>query len=288
MSGVDLILSSLGRNTPAFSSLCNKIFMSTAIRVIFLLYDQPSKDLVTTLFTTPTSCHHEWLTINVDSKFSRLKTEYSITISDQNLIIAVFKDWEPWKIEYYKEMINSTEYGNFMFVSNDENLETSIIYKRLETLHQSGLHYFKAVLIHLNASTVNCYTLKNPFNNKKQLILIELSNNRSIFDQLFWNHYKQLDKGKLRIHARMRFPYLLVGKRRSKESSDQYEYGVSGSFIYMTGLMADYLNATLDLYILQNGIYDCDRKTACNFTSVTDAYFVDDRDPLLPALMLEK
>lgn len=289
MHGVDLILSSLGSNTLAFTRLSNDIFLSTTIKIIFLLYDQPSKDLATTFLTTSTYSHHEWLTVNVDSIFPKSKSHYKPTVTDQNLIIAVFNDWELWKIKYYDHMINNQGHANFMFVSNDENLETDMIYQRLESLHQKDLLYYSAVFLHLTNSMVNCYTLKHHFDNKHELILIEISNNRSIFDQLFWNRYKQMDKGSFNVTAIMRFPYLFVGKRRSKVMPEQYDYGMSGSFIYMAGIMADYLNATMDLFLLSIGIHKYNRKTyQFDFTNVENAYLISDRDPLVPASVLQE
>lgn len=290
MQGVDLILSSLGSHTPALNHFCNDIFLSTTIKVIFLLYDQPSKDLATTISTTPLSSHHEWLTVNINSKFPKSKSDYAPSISEQNLIITVLNDWEQWKIEYYDNMIDNQGHANFMFVSNDENIETDIIYQRLESLHQKKFLYFMVVFLHLTDSTVKCYTLKNNYgnNNKHQLILIEFSNDGSIFDQLFLNRYTKMNKGILSVTAPMRFPHLLVGKRRSKELPEQYDYGVSGSFIYMTGLMAEYLNATLDLAIWNIGTFKYNKKTyQFNFTT-KNAYFVDDRDPLVPAFILQE
>lgn len=287
MFGADLILSSLESDVPSFAYLLNGIFLSAAIKVTFLLYDQESKDLATTLLTTPSSSNHEWLTINVDSKlFGR--AEYARTTSDQNLIITVLNDWIHWKVAYYKNMLLYVEHGNSLFVSNDVNLETDTIYKRLESLHQ--LNLFNAVFLHLTTSTVNCYTMKHHFNRKHELILIEISNNRSIFDQLFWNRYKQLDKETISVMALMSFPYLFLGKRRSKEMPEKYDYGVSGSSVYMAELMADYLNATLELRIHHTGSYKYSKKTnQFNFTTGgKDAYFVGDNVLLMPAHKLRQ
>lgn len=308
MYGVDLILSSLGTNTSILTHLSSEIFLSTTIRIIFILYDQPSRDLATAFLTTPTSSHHEWYTINVNTGFPRLAVEYEQSISDQNLIIAVFDDWEQWKIEYYKVlmgpghkrqwqkyhrlsgMFDTQEHANILFVSNDENLETSVIYQRLESLHRKELFYFKAVLLHLSASAVNCYTLKNRFDNIHQLIFIEFSNNRSIFEQLFWNRYKQMDKDKLVVSAQMDYPYLFVGKRRSKEMPGQYEYGVGGSFVHTTGIMAEYLNATHHLLIHDFGIYKYNKKISqFNLTTAKNALLVGSSyDPLVPASRLNQ
>lgn len=279
-----MILSSVESNIPAFNHLLNEMFLSTSIKVIFLLYDSQSIDLATTFLTTPTAGHHEWLTINVDSKLQGSESDFAPSVSDQNLIITVLNNSKHWQIVYYKDMIKYSDHANFLFVSSDESLEMVTIYKRLESLHKSRLHCYSAVLVHLTASTLNCYTLKYHFDNRHQLILIEFSSNRTIFEQLFWNRYKQLDKRKLAVTALMRFPYLLVGKRRSKEMPEQYDYGVSGNFIYMTGLMADYLNATLDLFIYDMGDYKYNKKTLrFNLTSEKNAYIVDDRVPLVQA-----
>lgn len=290
MYGFDLILSSLGSNNPAFTNFCTEILLSSSIKIIFLLYDQPSSNLATIFLTAPTSSHHEWFTINVDSQLIGAESQYVPSISNQNLIITVLNNWTLWKIKYYKDTIKYPEYANFLFVSNEKNLETDTIYRRLEAYHSAGLLLYQAVLIHLNASTINCYTLKNHFKKKHQLIVIESTNNRSIFDQLFWDRYKQMDTDKLTVTAAMQFPYMFIGKRRSKEMTGQYEHGVSGSFVYMTGLMADYLNATLDLMIPDmGGDYKYNKKTyQFNFTKVTNAYFVDDFVPLLSASKLQQ
>lgn len=289
MQGVDLILPSWQSNTPAFGHLANEILLSTSIKVIFLLYDQRSKDIATTFLTTDTSSHHEWLTINVDTK-NFAKREYFPSLSDQNLVITILNDWYRWKIAYYKDMSRYPENANFLFVSADENLETDTIYQRLESLHQPQLFYYSAVFLHLTASAANCYTMKYQFDHKPQFILIELSKNRSVFDQLFWNRYKQLDKAGLSVTALMRFPYLFLGKRQSsKEMPGLYDYGVSGRFVYMTQIMADYLNATLNLFIHDLGTYKKIKKTIqFNLTNAKNAYLVGDRVPLVPAFKLRQ